>query len=60
MTAPKGNGQTAINNLPAKFTKCAIDFIAACKRFATDDLTLYMACVTVAIGAALVTLWGTL
>ena len=38
----------------------AIYFIAVCKRIATDDLTLYLACVTAAIGAAVVVLWGTL
>ena len=60
MTAPKGNGQTAINNLPAKFTKYATDFIATCKGIATDGLALYLAFVLAATGAVLVALWGAL
>lgn len=38
----------------------ATDFIAVCKRIATDGTGLYVACVLVATGAALVVLKGTL
>ena len=58
MTAPKGNGLEAANNQPAKFTKYVTEFIAFCNRIATDGLTLYLACVLVSIGAAVVVLWG--
>lgn len=51
--SPGGAGQFA-----KSIKSYATYFIAICKRIATDDLTLYLACVLVSIGAAVVVLWG--